>query len=212
MKIIDIFSDNKTNIFLATNCKSRKILDWEIEPTELELIPDKIFNINEGGGDILLIKAKQIFKNKIIDCYASIFIARPLRRNNLDYFITIDKNEKVKSSGKCNYEDEYSIIPAIASNISSYKPLYYAKQNPEIGIQILKDGLSKASNKNSIYLDIGLILQKENRNDEALEFFLKCEEDKYPFPFLIISELYYLLGNEKKAIEYELKAKQNNNK
>ena len=44
MKLKDIFSDNKTRVFVVTNQDDEDELNWTIEPTDFDLLPkEEIF-------------------------------------------------------------------------------------------------------------------------------------------------------------------------
>lgn len=41
MKLKDIFSDNKTRVFVVTNQDEEDELNWIIEPTDSDLLPEE---------------------------------------------------------------------------------------------------------------------------------------------------------------------------
>ena len=84
-------------------------------------------------------------------------------------------------------------------------------ENPQIGIDVLKDGLAKATNKNIVAEDLGYILRDENRIEEAIEAFKICEANipTNASVYYELSELYKELGMIKEQLNYMQKYKEN---
>ena len=197
MRVKDIFGDAKTKVFVVTNQESDNELNWTIESTNFELIPDE-----EG---LYLVKAKQIIKNNILDCF--LIISTPERIAET----IIKKN----IFGICKAEDiiesKIHVIPAIASECFGVYELFYVKENPQIGINILEEGLNKATNKNVVAEDLGYILRDEGRIKEAIEAFKVSEQfgPSSEYIYLELSQLYESQGQQVKQIEYKQKFKDN---
>jgi len=197
MRVKEIFSDTKTNVFVVTNQDSDNELNWTIEQTNFELIPDE-----EG---LYFVKAKQIIKNKISDCFLIIStperIAETIVKKNI---WGICKVENI-------IESKMQVIPAIASECFGDYNLYYSVDSPNVGIEILKTGLKKAENKNIVAEDLGYILRDEQKVNEAIEAFKISENfgSSSEFIYLELSRLYESLGQDKQRIEYEEKYKAN---
>jgi tetratricopeptide (TPR) repeat protein len=201
MQIKDIFSDkNSTKIFYITNSNSDNIIDWTIEPTDLELIP------NEEG--YFIVAAKQVYADKTIDCFIDM---TTIERITDHVFRLVDG----KIIGELFYEysrkHQNSIIPAIASDCFGIYELYYAKENPQVGIDILRNGLTKSLTKNVIAEDLGYILRDENRINEAIEAFLISEQNvpSSEYIYLELSQLYGQIGYVDKQLEYEKNYREN---
>jgi tetratricopeptide (TPR) repeat protein len=201
MQIKDVFTiKNPAKIFYITNSDSENIIEWTIEPTNFELIPD------EQG--YFLVGAKQVYTDKTVDCYIDMTTTERITDH---VFRLVDG--KIIGELFYDYSRKYhsSIIPAIASDCFGNYELYYAKENPQVGIAILRDGLTKSLTKNVIAEDLGYILRDENRNIEAIEAFLVSEknEPSSAYIYLELSQLYGQLGQLDKQLEYEQKYKEN---
>ena len=197
MKLKDIFSDKKTKIFLVTNDDKDNELDWPIEPTDFELIPDE--------EETFFVKAKQVYKDKTVDCFLSIVTPERIA----DFVIKLDKNNKAIVESFSDQEN--SIIPVVASDCFGDYELYYSKENPQFGIDILKDGLTKSTTQNVIAEDLGYILRDEERTQEAIEAFLISEQNEPSSEYIYgeLAKLYEQLGQTEKQLEYEKKYKDN---
>ena len=201
MQIKDILSDKgSSKIFNITNSNSDNIIEWTIEPTDLALIP------NEQG--YFIVAAKHVYTDNAIDC----FIDMTTTERITDYVFTIH-DDKIVGELLYDYSRKHqnSIIPAIASDCFGIYELYYAKENPQIGIDILTDGLAKSLTKNVVAEDLAYILRDENRIEEAIEAFLISEQNKpsSEYIYLELSQLYGQLGQFDKQLEYERKYKEN---
>jgi tetratricopeptide (TPR) repeat protein len=64
-----------------------------------------------------------------------------------------------------------TIIPSIAMEVPGVYKLFYAKENPMAGIEVLNRGLQKARRKQDIAYDMGLLLRDEKKYEEALAAF-----------------------------------------
>jgi tetratricopeptide (TPR) repeat protein len=190
MKLRDIYKDKKTNVFKVINHDSDNELDYEIEATEYEIIPEV-----EG---LYIVKALEVKTNKITECYMDMIIPERISDNVIKKGLL----GKVKISEYYPYEG--IMIPAIASDCYGVYDLYYSKENPQIGIEVLKNGLEKAKNKEIILDEIGYILRDENRNEEAIEAFKQSLEYGYmtQYSYLELSCLYERIGNINLKEEY----------
>lgn len=196
MRIKDI-ETNKTDIFIfdVVEENTDNPLDWKIESRKEKLIP----NIEAH----CIVRAKMIDSNKnVSDCFVNISLPERM----VDFVIYKTEN---RLEYKQTFElDDTDIIPAIASEAYGVYELYYSKINPDIGIEILKSGLSVANNPSVIAEDLGYILRDENRHKEALEAFLISEKHDVSSDYIYkeIQDLYLILDDRDKAREYEKKA------
>jgi len=193
MKLKDIFTDKKTKVFVVINSDNDNELNWTIEPTEYLLIPDE--------ENLYFVSAIEISANGIIDCFIGIEINERIAE------IVVKRNKSGKAIIESIYDQEYNIIPAIASECFGDYELYYAKENAQIGIDILKRGLPIATNKNVLGEDLGYILRDEGRIEEAIVAF-KISEDNGPsseYTYWELSSLYGELGQDDKQQEYKQK-------
>ncbi|SRR6266851_896361 len=65
-------------------------------------------------------------------------------------------------------------IPAIAIEKFGVPQLFYARENPSVGIAVLQRGLQQAKEKKDIAYDLAVLLRQEKRNKEAIEAFSIC--------------------------------------
>ena len=195
MKVKDIFSDSHTNIFVVTDQGDEDELNWIIEPTNFELLPEE--------ENFYFVKAYQIFSDHIENCYLGIIT--PERIAETAIMKINDKQIKAEyiHNIKC------SIIPAIASDCFGNYELFYSKENPMIGIEILREGLAKAINKNVVAEDIGYISRDEGWIEEAIGAFKISEEHgaSSNYIYLELSNLYKQLGQIDESLKYEEKFK-----
>jgi tetratricopeptide (TPR) repeat protein len=196
MKVQDIFTDNKTNVFVIADGNSNNQLEWTIEPTDYKLIPEEENNY--------FVRAHEVSADKTQDCFISITTPERIAE-------TVIKLTNGKVMVESIYDQTNSIVPAIASECFGDYELFYAKSNPEIGINILKNALTMATNKNVVAEDLGYILRDENRTQEAISAFEQSEQfgPSSEFTYLELSQLYDSLGQKDKAKEYADKFKAN---
>lgn len=189
MKLKNIFKDKHTKIFKVINDDVDNELDMEIEPTDLELIPD-----DDNG--YYIIRAIEILGTKTTACFIDM--------NTPERVTDIAIKKGLLGSVKISYTYESEIIPSVASDCFGLYELYYSKSNPDLGIQILRNGLSKAVNKNIVAEDLGYILRDEGRIQEAIEAFKISEEfgSSTEYTFLELSYLYEELGDMEKKEHY----------
>ena len=197
MKLQDIFTDTKTKVFVVTDQDDENELNSEIEATNIEILPN-----NEN---YYFVKALQVSEGNTTDCY--IGIATPERIAD----VVVKRDTKGQTVVENTYEQKYKVIPAIASDCFGDYELYYARENPQIGIDILKNGLTIATNINIVAEDLGYILRDERRIEEAIEAF-KISENYGPateFTYWELAGLYAESGQIEKQIEYKQKYNDN---
>jgi len=197
MILKDIFSDLTTKIFKVTNDDNENELLWTIKPTNFQLIP-------EGEGHYF-VKAVQTLPSSTIDCFINIVTPERIA----DFVIKLDSTGKAILENY--YEQENSVISTVASDCFGDYELFYSKENPQIGIDILKNGLEIAKNKNIVAEDLGYILRDENRIQEAIDAFLISEQfgPSSEYTFYELGQLFETLGQTDKQLEYEKKYKDN---
>ena len=190
MKIVESLIFNpKTKIFSIEDFDEDNIEETKIIP-----LNDEIINYEEGH---FLVKAIQVKQDKsIVECYMDLSL--PERINDYAFFI---KDQKIIFDYPYKFEGE--IICAVPSELFGGYELYYSKINPEIGIKILKDGISKSKNKSVIAEDLAYILRDENRVAEAIKYFQISinENPSTEFIFYEIIQLYEKI-NDQKMIDY----------
>ncbi len=65
-------------------------------------------------------------------------------------------------------------IPVIAIEKFGVPQLFYARENPSVGIAVLQRGLQQAKEKKDIAFDLAVLLRQEKRKEEAIEVFSIC--------------------------------------
>ena len=190
MKIKDIFSIRDTNVFVLTNDTSGDALSWEVEPTNQDLITTE-----EG---IYFVAAKQVYTDKTVDCFLGVMTPERISE-------TVIKLVDDEVSSESIYDQKTAVIPAVASECFGDYNLYYAKENPQIGIDVLRTALATHPTVATIAEDLGYILRDENRIEEALEAFHHAEKVgvSSEYVYLELSRLYKRIGDTDKEKEYE---------
>lgn len=193
MNIKTIFKELNTKVFIITENDYDSELNWVIEKTDFELIPEE--------ENYYLVKAFEVTPNENKECY--IAVAIPERFAD----IVVKQNAKGEALVEYISQQENAIIPAIAHDAAGYYELYYAKENPQVGIDVLRRGLAIAKNKSAVAEDIGYLLIDEERTQEAIEAF-EISEAHGPtnrFTFWELAKLYAKLGHADKQAEYLVK-------
>lgn len=190
-----IGKDPDCGIYEIINSESENPLEWNIKPTTLKIIP-------KGEGHYL-VKAYKIEKTGI---YKSAYISVNTPERIVDFVIyNLEKLQYSYAYDSIHIE----VIPAIASDCFGPYEVYYSRYNPELSIEILKQGLAISKEKSVIAEDLGYILIEESRHKEALNYFLISEKNGISSEFIIeeIENIYRILGNIEKAEYYKLKLK-----
>ncbi|MBK6339649.1 MAG: hypothetical protein IPF63_08680 [Bacteroidetes bacterium] len=190
MKLRDIYNNRKIKVFIVTEQDDDNELNWAIEETDFELIPEE--------ENYYFVKAFEVSENEKTDCYIGIITPERIAE------IVILQNSEGQIKVESIYGRQKTIIPAIASECFGVYELFYAKENPQIGIDVLRNGLTKATNKNIVAEDLGYILRDEGRIEEAIEAFKIIEENELSseYTFWELAGLYEQLGQLEKQIEY----------
>ena len=197
MKLRDIYKDGLTKVFIVTEQDDDNELNWTVEPTDYELIPEE--------ENYYFVKAYEVSQNGKTDCYIGVMTPERIAE------VVIKQNSNGQTEIESIYDQEKSIIPAIASDCFGDYELFYSKENPQLGIDILKSAITKATNKNVVAEDLGYILRDEGRVKEAIEAF-KISEENGPsseYTFWELAGLYEELGQIDKQTEYRQKYKDN---
>jgi tetratricopeptide (TPR) repeat protein len=197
MKLNDIFTDKKTLVFTLFGEVDDNELNCIIKPTKFEAIPDE-----EG---YFFVKAIEVTPAGLKDCYLEVITPERIAEN------VIKKDKKGLTVVESIYDQEFSIIPAIPSEASGDYELYYAEEDPSVGIEILKKGLDKVTNKSVVAEDLGYLLRDEERYEEAIEAF-KISEENGPsseYTYLELSDLYAELEDDENQQYYLQKFKDN---
>ena len=195
MRVKDIFADTTIKVFVVTDQEDDNELNWIIKPTDYSLIPD--------DENFYFVAAKQVWSDKTQDCFIGIVTPERIAE------IVVKQDLNGQAVVEDIYKQAQKIIPAIASNCFGIYELYYAKDNPQIGIDILRTGLTDATNKNVVAQDLGYILRDEGRTEEAIEAFKISEQNGLTSEYIFweLARLTEQLGRTDEQLKYEHKFK-----
>jgi tetratricopeptide (TPR) repeat protein len=181
----------ETRIFCVEDSDDEDQTKWDVKPISARILPEA-----EG---FFIVKGKNISQDGTIrDCY--IDISLPERINDHAYVFD-GKSLKIGYP----YEFEGNIICAVAIDCFGDYELFYSKINPDVGIDILKEGLAISQQKHYIAEDLGYILRDEGRFKEAAEMF-QIAVDETPSSYFIYGELatcYEKVGYAEKSEKYK---------
>ena len=196
-----LFRQSEINIFRVdqeNDFASKGFLDWILHPIQAKTLSAKDCPDNVLDG-YFIIKAIWIKENgELQDCYLDLTMPE---RISEEVFLLRD-NEIIRQP---NYKTG-EVVPAVAIEGFGVYELFYSRINPEIGIQVLREGLKNAGQKVPIAEDLAYILRDEDRHSEAIEAFtivIENEDSQYGMPneftFSERARLYEILGDFEKA-------------
>ena len=201
MTIDEIFTDKETKIFRVTNFyETEEIADWQVEKTPFQIIPDPA--IADMYDEVLIVRGFLVGKGKTENCFMEICMPERIS----EFIFRMINNEVVIDNA---YEKNLKAIPAMASDCYGDYELYYSEENPQIGINVLKEGLDISSNKNVVAEDLGYILTDEGKLEEAVEAFKLSEQygTSSEYTYWELACLYEQLGLKNEKEKYLQKFK-----
>ena len=150
MKLIKALSKYpEVRIFRVEDSDDDDQAEWDVEPIDSLVLQE--------SEDFFIVKAKNILPDGTIqDCY--IDVSLPERINDYTYFFD-GKSLKVSYT----HEVEGDVICAVPIDCFGVYELFYSKVNPDLGMDILKEGLAISEQKHYIAEDLGYILRDEGR-------------------------------------------------
>jgi hypothetical protein len=169
MRLKHALFKNSSKAFRATPDNE----DWEdFSKFDLEPLPgatlakEYVTGAFEGS---FLVVGKVVTKDKASqDCYLEVILPERI----CEFCFLLVDGEIVRKRGR--RVGDGTAIPAIAIEKFGVPQLFYAKENPSIGIAVLKRGLNQAREKKDIAYDLAVLLRQEKRNEEAIEAFSIC--------------------------------------
>lgn len=165
--------------------------NWDVEPADSPVLVET--------ENLFIVKAKNVLPDGTIqDCY--IDLSLPERINDNTYYFDGKSIEVIPS-----YEVKGDVICAVPIDCFGAYELFYSKNNPDLGIEILREGLLISEHKSCIAEDLGYILRDEGRFKEAAEMF-QIAVDETPSSYFIYGELaacYEEIGEAIKAEKYK---------
>src|SRR5688500_17892178 len=112
MKLKEIFQEHQPiNIYLVTDDDDDNVLQWEIEPTDYDVIPDQ-----EGH---FIVSAKHVYADKAVDCYVNLITPERI----CDIVIKLINGSVVTED---IFMQEGNVIPSVAADCYGNYELYYA--------------------------------------------------------------------------------------
>ena len=184
-----------------------RVLDGEADdPQKWRLKPLQGDVLSEADADDLYVvmKALHVFPDGTVrDCY--IDMSLPERISDYAFFV---ENGSLRSGYHHEFPGE--IIAGAALDCFGLYELFYSRRKPEVGIDVLRRGLSVARRKRYIAEDLGYILRDEGRFQEAAEAFRLAVEEG-PSSYFIYGELaaaYAELGDAENSEKYSALFKQ----
>jgi len=173
--------------------------DWDREPL---MGPTLAKEYGRGPFEGLFIVAGKFVTQEgaLLDCYLDLVLPERICEHRF-----LQSNDQiVRSRGR--RVGNGAAIPVIAIEKFGVPELFYAKANPSVGIEVLQKGLQLAREKRNVAYDLGVLLRKEKRYEEAIEAFsiFLAEDTEENITYMIYqerSELYKAIGQLDKAEE-----------
>lgn len=201
MNIKEIFKDQETKIFIVTNEEEvpyyehvpieEEMLLYKFEKTDWQIIP-------ENFEDTFLISRGYVIsqEGKILE-EIWVYIGRTYCQPELVLKLENDQLIVEYVYDFCK-EHNVKVIPAVASEFYGDLENYWIKNHPQVGIQVLKDGLKYAKNPFVIYEHLTYIYDRENLEED---FIVPGEEPDEPL--MINNEAEARAAIEKYSAKYK---------
>ena len=101
MKLRDIYKDGLTKVFIVIEQDDDNELNWTVEPTDYELIPEE--------ENYYFVKAYEVSQNGKTDCYIGVMTPERIAE------VVIKQDSNGQTEIESIYDQEKSIIPALVS-------------------------------------------------------------------------------------------------
>ncbi len=152
MNLREMFQHTDCKIFIVTNFyESDKIEDWTVEPTDYQLIPESNHDLWDA---YFVVKGFLLKDGNIIDnCFVDLGIPERVSEHCIRF---IDNRVVVEYT----FVSEFQTIPSVASEQYGDPELYYVKENPQLGIEILLKGKQISNNTSAIEDDLDYIYEE----------------------------------------------------
>src|SRR6218665_1155413 len=171
MKLNEIFQNSACPIYKVINFyDAEKMEDWIVEETDYQLIPESNDELYDA---YFVVKGFLIEGSHIEKCFIDVCIPE-----RISEFVFRNKNGNLIIENIV--ENNLQTIPSVASEQYGDPELYYLKENPKLGIEILKAGKKISANPSAIKEDLADIWEelgkfrkmKIKNIDEAVNVFL----------------------------------------
>lgn len=170
-------------------------LEYQVDPLNFDYIPK--------WNSKFIVKAHYIISEKSIKpCYLVIVMPERVVEN------VILENEGKFSLVDVPYDYEELIIPSVPSEVAGNHELYYAEENPKVGLEILEKAYQKYPDFKGVLDDLAYIYRDEEDFDKSLKYFLALNETTPNQNHILIeiAELYENLKQKEEAKSYWRKA------
>lgn len=193
MKVSEIYNNSEIKVFTIVNQHNEDILEWEVEATQYDVLP------NEENH--FLVKGLKISDDGTTEVYMNMLLPERISE------IALEKEEDRKIEVLNIYTSNDRFIPLVACESYGNYELYYLEDNPIIGINILKTGLDKSNDYGAIAEDLGYIYRDEQCINEAIEAFKISESVGVSSLYIYkeLTDLYEELSNTQMREEYNRK-------
>lgn len=201
MRLKDALFKNSTKAFRATTDDENweDFSKFDLEPLSGATLAKKyVAGAFEGS---FLVAGKVVTKDDASeDCYLEVVLPERI----CEFCFLLVDGEIVRKRGR--RVGDGTAIPVIAIEKFGVPQLFYAKENPSVGIAVLQQGLELAREKKDIAYDLAVLLRQEKRNEEAIEAFSICLKEA-PESVIACSlyqqrwQLYKAIGEVERAAE-----------
>ena len=201
MRLKDALFKNSSKAFRATTDDENwdDFSKFDLEPLSgATLAKEYVAGAFEGS---FLVAGKVVTKDEASqDCYLEVVLPERI----CEFCFLLVDDEIVRKRGR--RVGDGTAIPVIAIEKFGVPQLFYARENPSVGIAVLQRGLEQAREKKDIAYDLAVLLRQEKRNEEAIEAFSICLKEA-PESVIACSlyqqrwQLYMAIGEVEKAAE-----------
>lgn len=192
-ELIEEFPDCK--VFHIIDETYTNPLEYQVDPLNFDYIPK--------WNSRFIIKSLQVINKDLIKpCY--MVISMPER---VVEHVILEYQGKI-SLVDVPYDYEELMIPTVSSEIAGNHELYYAEENPKVGLEILEKAYLKYPKFKGILDDLAYIYRDEEEFEKSLKYFLELNKlaPNQNHILIEIAELYESLNQTQQAIMYWKKA------
>jgi hypothetical protein len=193
-----VVANPEVKFFCVLDSESEDPREWVLKPLRAELLSSA-----ESHGHHVIKSLQVLPDGTVRKCYMNMSL--PERISDYAFFV----EERLLCFGH-HHQFPGKIIPADAIDCFGVYEQFYVKSQPQLGIEILKRGLTASRRKVYIAQDLGYIFRVERRYEEAIEMF-KVAIDEGPSSSFIYAEVaaaYGDLGDAENETNYRLMYKQ----
>ena len=193
MRLLDALTEHPDiPIFAVLDSGSGDKSQWDVKAIDASVLAVS------DEYDFFIVKAKNVLADAAVtDCYMDMSL--PERISDYCYFLRGDRVDFRR-----HYECDGEVICAVPIDCYGVYELFYSRTAPDVGIEILKQGLLNSKRKTYIAEDLAYILRDERRFAEAAEMF-QIVADTNPtdgFTYGELARCYEEIGQTEKARKY----------